>query len=706
MNFPPAEHFIPLLEQEFFDSEGIPRQEFAAYFQNWQEIFSPLYSLTDGGSNLYLRHAYLILQYKWILENRNLAPDYSPVRNMFGWAEQKSWSSDKFDKYNLSCPDQARRQSGETYLDLISSQVRHAIGEIYTPSELATFVLSHALETKPIEEWKVLDPACGAGIFLLKFLEIVLKTNEMDPSEFAKCVENLVGFDVNPIAVFTTKANLQLFLNDRDLPVPDSFNIFLKDPLLENSPEQTFHQFTHIIGNPPWYNLGAVQTRAYQERLKSQARDLGIFPVKSANIPNIEVASLFLRQMTRDYLAPGGLISFLMPRNLIKGSQNGRVRLFPGLDNVEIWDFGQVSIFTVEFVALFAHETSRLQKTRVDDFNITYHRVESTKSEVTAPWTFTLGPQQIYSPVFVDLVKENAGRFVPQEILTAIPPLSESPYMSKFHNGARLGPRNLLFVGSEILNPEEARIWPDPAEVETCRGQWKCLPYETAIVHPANVFKCVMSKNLVPFYVMAEKEIFLPINNDLQYSTEELDPRSRDHFSQMSEVYLRLKKRDARQETLWEYITYNGKTTNRLQTRPLKVIYNSIGRKRVKAAILRNFIIADDSLYYYAPTTEEEAYYLAAILNSNILSFTVVNIKDERNIHKNPWRLPIPLWEGEKTQRDIALIGKSMEQKIWASIGDTPQLTSKRALEAQILTWIIPELSQLDEILQGLFGMS
>jgi hypothetical protein len=215
-----------------------------------------------------------------------------------------------------------------------------------------------------------------------------------------------------------------------------------------------------------------------------------------------------------------------------------------------------------------------------------------------------------------------------------------------------------------------------------------------------------MSKDLVPFHILDEKQVFLPVNSRLEYALEELTPQSRDHYLFLSQVYENLKKRGARQETLWDYIAYNGKTTNPLQTNPLKVVYNSIGRKRVKAAILRDFVIADDSLYYFTPETEEEASYLAAILNSNLVSFAVVNIKDERNIHKNPWRLPVPLWEESPIQQDISILGKAMEEKISVNVGAHLPASSKKTLESEILSWIDPELTQLDIPLRELFGMS
>ncbi|OLS15033.1 MAG: putative BseRI endonuclease [Promethearchaeota archaeon CR_4] len=275
--------------------------------------------------------------------------------------------------------------------------------------------------------------------------------------------------------------------------------------------------------------------------------------------------------------------------------------------------------------------------------------------------------------------------------------------MEKFHNGARLGPRSFLFVIQEESNGDYVRIHPDPEEVFTSRGRWKYAPYDAVKVHRKNLFQCAMSKFLLPFYIGGSKTLFLPTDSELVYNPSLLDSLSGTHFAYLMEEYEKVKKEGARQETLWDYIAYNGKTTNPLQTRRLKVIYNAIGRKRVKAAVLKQTILIDDSLYYYTPDSEAEAYYLATILNSNIVSFTVVNIKDERNIHKNPWRLPIPHWQNTPGQREIVSLGKLMEDKIQDNLLRVPQGQTKKVLEAQILRWIEPDLIRLDPMVKELF---
>ncbi len=699
------DHSFSYLHQEIFRKNNNPREKYEIYIQNWHKSFSRLYSLQSGAPDLYIRHSQLVLLTKWILEHDGLIPEFSTIKDMFGWVFDDNPIVEELRLQYSSKSEPGFQQLNTFYPEIVSAQTRHALGEIYTPFELASLVLQHVLESNANHHGKFLDPACGSGTFLIALLSKLSRDHSYSGEGLAKYLENLVGIDVNPLSVFVCKANLQIFCQRYALPPPPHFNIFLADPLFDAIPRIFDAKFDYIIGNPPWYNLAAVQNREYQERLKALARHLEINPTSSANIPNIEVASLFLRRMAQEFLAPGGMIAFLLPRNILKGSQNTRVRYFHNLANVQIWDFGQSSFFPVEFVALFGKEAKDKLKTQLSDFQVQYQRVKSQKETPKDAWKFSFQKEYTYTPISFDLQKKSVGRLVSDKILNQIPPLRVSNYSEKFHNGARLGPRSFLFLIHDESDGEKVTIRPDPEEVATSRGRWKYAPFDIATVHRKNLFHCVMSKYLFPFHVGGTKILFLPTDGELNYSPRLMDPLSLAHFSRLSAEYEKVKKLDARQETLWDYIAYNGKTTNPLQNRRLKVIYNAIGRKRVKAAVLKTPVLVDDSLYYFTPDSEAEAYYLAAILNSNLMSFAVVNIKDERNIHKNPWQFPIPLWQDGPLQRKIGSMGKTMEEKVRENLLKVSPVQTKKEKETQILQWIEPELRQLDVLMKQLFAM-
>jgi hypothetical protein len=88
------------------------------------------------------------------------------------------------------------------YEFLIDRETRRRIGEYYTPLWLVELMLSEF----DLRERIVLDPFCGSGTFLVKAFHRKVELGE-DPD---KAFNEVVGFDVNPLAVTVARAELVL----------------------------------------------------------------------------------------------------------------------------------------------------------------------------------------------------------------------------------------------------------------------------------------------------------------------------------------------------------------------------------------------------------------------------------------------------------------------------------------------------------------
>jgi len=88
------------------------------------------------------------------------------------------------------------------YEFLIDRDTRRKIGEYYTPLWLVEFMLNNF----DLRDKIVLDPFCGSGTFLVKTFYIKIEQGE-DPD---KAFNEIVGFDVNPLAVAVARAELIL----------------------------------------------------------------------------------------------------------------------------------------------------------------------------------------------------------------------------------------------------------------------------------------------------------------------------------------------------------------------------------------------------------------------------------------------------------------------------------------------------------------
>lgn len=105
----------------------------------------------------------------------------------------------------------------EFYSSLVDEQIRHDLGEYYTPDWLAQHLLDRAdYHGRP--DVKVLDPACGSGTFLV---EAIIRLKQgcteagLSPLETLDTIlNNVKGLDLNPLAVISARANYILSIYD------------------------------------------------------------------------------------------------------------------------------------------------------------------------------------------------------------------------------------------------------------------------------------------------------------------------------------------------------------------------------------------------------------------------------------------------------------------------------------------------------------
>ncbi len=160
-------------------------------------------------------------------------------------------------------PEATRDLLKKLYENLVPKELRHDLGEYYTPDWLAELVLNEVGYNGDPDD-RLLDPACGSGTFLVLAIRRILDhaqdslawRTRGDPELVAQILENTVGFDLNPLAVIAARTNYLLALGPKarhlagkDLPV------YLCDSIL------------------------TPQTRGYQQRPIEHQEDI---PVPSA----------------------------------------------------------------------------------------------------------------------------------------------------------------------------------------------------------------------------------------------------------------------------------------------------------------------------------------------------------------------------------------------------------------------------------------
>jgi len=102
------------------------------------------------------------------------------------------------------------------YQDIVPKRIRHDLGEYYTPQWLVQLAIEEAGYNGD-QKYKVLDPGCGSGTFLVELINKI-KNHNQNKIEKSKLLDtiinNVVGFDVNPVAVLTARTNYLLAISD------------------------------------------------------------------------------------------------------------------------------------------------------------------------------------------------------------------------------------------------------------------------------------------------------------------------------------------------------------------------------------------------------------------------------------------------------------------------------------------------------------
>ncbi len=117
-------------------------------------------------------------------------------------------------------PENARDLLKKLYHYLLPREIRHDLGEYYTPDWLAERLIVQTLGSADLGNVnkRVLDPACGSGTFLvilIKYIKERAAQHKKDPGETLELIlRNVVGIDLNPLAVIAARTNYLLALGD------------------------------------------------------------------------------------------------------------------------------------------------------------------------------------------------------------------------------------------------------------------------------------------------------------------------------------------------------------------------------------------------------------------------------------------------------------------------------------------------------------
>ena len=222
------------------------------------------------------------------------------------------------------------------------SEFRKTSGSFYTPAVVARWIVRKTIAL-PIKRTNIIDPACGAGVFLKEAFIHLTQNTDWSPRTI---LESLHGIDISPESVEAARKVLLLEAILREGSAKQSFqdeirsvlerNIICGNALTGNAFQQK--KFDSMIGNPPYR-----KERYHKDRLDTLA-DLEL--VKKYKSPRMDFWFYFLH-FGLDILAPGGQLGFILNASWLRstGSQKLITRLKEETHVREIFLLGKIPVF-------------------------------------------------------------------------------------------------------------------------------------------------------------------------------------------------------------------------------------------------------------------------------------------------------------------------------------------------------------------------
>ncbi|MFX1278801.1 MAG: Eco57I restriction-modification methylase domain-containing protein [Promethearchaeota archaeon] len=680
---------IYLEVMKFLNERSISEKLYKSKFELWKKDFNIIYGEAIS-SELFLKHTYFIQILKILIsskissikDNTELNSNYIEKKifnfTYFFWISLNNDLLNKINDEIGNCIIEKEDLFSQFYQHLFISNIRHKRGEFFTPSQLVNTMLEDFYEFG----LKILDPSCGSGNFLIGIVLKILNSQH-SLSNKIKAINQVYGFDVNPLAIITTKVSiLLLFIENLKIEQEKwpNINVFLCDSLFpENCKNQElpkieilFNTFDLIIGNPPWLTYKDLFDKIYQRNIRELSGRLGIKPL-SQYITHIELAAVFFYAIPSYFLKKHGKIFFVMPKSVLNGDHCHKFRSFNIFNiKLEIWDFPDSYMFNVDHICLKAEYIGK-------DNSISIAEHYPIKTKIYDSEGILIKETEYSS---LQISEDGAKLILPIHELKMLKNLQNSPYKNLFYQGATLVPRTLVFFRIRSGKNGILIIDSDPDILSRAKEKW-IFHFENKEIEENFHFKTFLNMHLIPFHLHSFKDVFLPINAQFTFDPDylQMHPKAQSFYNEMNSIYIANKKKTSKITTLYDNLNYWNKLQKQINNKSFLIVYNASG-SNLKAAVINNEdqkVVVGSENYYYSSDSEEEVYYLSAILNAPGLSKRIKQIKSSRHIHKRPFMFPIPIYdENNPSHGKLAKTGKKCHIIVQELFMNNPKITADK----------------------------
>lgn len=198
----------------------------------------------------------------------------------------------------------------------------------------------------------------------------------------------------------------------------------------------------------------------------------------------------------------------------------------------------------------------------------------------------------------------------PADLVAGESGFAESPYRSRFTQGATIVPKLLFFVDTDSggrLGLGAGRHAVHSARSNLEKAPWKELPSLEGVVEGEFIRRVLLGESLLPYRILSAKKAVLPLDG----STLMTGPGSRlDYYFGLAEWWRQAEAtweahRSSARLTLAEQLDFRHKLTAQFPAPPLRLAYSASGM-HVAAAIVDDPTAVIEHKLYWAPIATRE----------------------------------------------------------------------------------------------------
>ena len=420
-----------------------------------------------------------------------------------------------------------------------------------------------------------------------------------------------------------------------------------------------------LVGNPPWIVYRHLSS-AMKDRLREGLQSYGLW-VGGNLATQQDMCALFWARGAERYLAANGKLAFVLPYAVLNAPIFAALRA----GSMKLVQVGLTGAWALERVwPIFGAQSGSSTTSTCVLFG--QRDLAGGPPDELERWEGQLPRRDANeAEAAQNLIRTRTSWPRPRTLV------GESPYRSRFRNGATVYPRRFFIVEPEPTSRLGGRR--DAPRMHGRAGILDKLPW-TRVEPPRGAVETpflrqlVLGESLAPYRLLEAVTAVIPLDGARLLDAAGAAEAGHRHLAAwLRDVEEKWAEHSSRRRdgglsmTLTQRIDHMHNLSAQAGPSIIRVLYTKSGTRLSATSIIGGDTLVDHMAYWAPARSQNEANYLMAILNSGVVlgrisEFQPHGQRDKRHFDNLVWTLPIPEYDpAEAVHRDLAAAARRAE---------------------------------------------